>query len=135
MALTRYLNLHLKMHFLAIYSMQKTSGHFNIFCPSGPTMVCIRAKLKVVKFYGKFSQYNFEKLIQPQNSYIFSTSNDLTQMVNFPICVPDCDSYNPVLLYFILQWLSLHCEILIILLSQFPLTFSQTQNRMPCFIT
>ena len=37
-------------------------------------------------------------------------------------------------LVFVLQWLSLHWEILIILLSQFPLTFPQTQNRMSCFI-
>ena len=32
---------------------------------------------------------------------------------------------------FVLQWLSLHCEILIMLLSQFPLTFHQLHNGMP----
>ena len=37
-------------------------------------------------------------------------------------------------LAFVLQWLSLHWEILIIWLFQFPLTFSQTQNRMSHFI-
>ena len=35
---------------------------------------------------------------------------------------------------FVLQWLSLHWEILIMLLSQFPLTLHQTQNRMSRFI-
>ena len=30
--------------------------------------------------------------------YNFSISNDLTQMVNFPIRIPDCDSYSPALL-------------------------------------
>ena len=35
---------------------------------------------------------------------------------------------------FVLQWLSLHWEILIMLLSQFPLTFHQIRNRMPHFI-
>ena len=30
--------------------------------------------------------------------YNFSISNDLTQMVNFPTQVPDCDSHSPVLL-------------------------------------
>ena len=30
--------------------------------------------------------------------YNFSISNDLTQMVNFPTCIPDCDSHNSVLL-------------------------------------
>ena len=37
-------------------------------------------------------------------------------------------------LVFVLQWLSLHWEILIMLLSQFPLTFYQIHNGMPCFI-
>ena len=38
-------------------------------------------------------------------------------------------------LVFVLQWLSLHWEILIILLCHFPLTFHQFYNRMSCFIT
>ena len=37
-------------------------------------------------------------------------------------------------LVFVLQWLSLHQEILIMLLSQFPLTFHQTQNRILRFV-
>ena len=62
-------------------------------------------------------------------------------MVNFPTCMPDCDSHSPALLdlfllmqVFVLQWLSLYWEILIILLSQFPLTFHHIHNRMPYFI-
>ena len=62
--------------------------------------------------------------------YNFSISNDLTQMVNFPTWIPDCDSHSPALLdfflltlVFALQWLSLQWEILVMLLSQFPLTF------------
>ena len=39
-----------------------------------------------------------------------------------------------LMLVFVLQWLSLHWEILIMLLSQFPLTSHQNQNGMPCFI-
>ena len=35
---------------------------------------------------------------------------------------------------FVLQWLSLHWEILIMLLSQFPLTLHQIYNGMPHFI-
>ena len=35
---------------------------------------------------------------------------------------------------FVLWWLSFNWEILITLLSQFPLTFHHIQNRMPCFI-
>ena len=40
-----------------------------------------------------------------------------------------------LMLVFVLQQLSLHWEILIMLLSQFPLTFHKNHNRMPCFIT
>ena len=47
--------------------------------------------------------------------YNFSISNDLTQMVNFPTQIPDCDSHSPALfdffllmLVYVLQWLSLH---------------------------
>ena len=69
-------------------------------------------------------------------------SNDLTQMVNFPSQIPDCDSHSPALLDLFLPSDSSICftmalgnwEILIMLLSQFPLTFHQTQNRMPQFI-
>ena len=71
MALTRYFNLHLKKHFPAIYSMQKTSGHIAFFCPSGLTMVGIWMKPKLVKFYENFSRYNFEKLIWTLTSEIF----------------------------------------------------------------
>ena len=39
-----------------------------------------------------------------------------------------------LMLIFALQWLSLHREILNMCLSQFPLTFCQTQKRMSHFI-
>ena len=38
------------------------------------------------------------ELIDLVNSYSFSISNDLTQMVNFPTRIPDCDSHSPALL-------------------------------------
>ena len=37
-------------------------------------------------------------LIDLLNSYNFSISNELTQMVNFPTQIPDCDSHSHVLL-------------------------------------
>ena len=62
-------------------------------------------------------------------------------MVNFHTWIPDRDSHNPALLdfflvtlVFVLQWLFLHWEIRIMLLFQFPLTFCQSQNRMPHFV-
>ena len=36
--------------------------------------------------------------------------------------------------FLVLQYFSLHLEILIMFLSQFPLTFYQIHNGMPCFI-
>ena len=74
--------------------------------------------------------------------YNFSVSKDLTQMVNFllgsltvTLTVPLFWIYFFFLrLVFVLEWFSLHWEILIILLTQFPLIFHQTQNRMPHFI-
>ena len=35
--------------------------------------------------------------------YNFSTSNNLTQMVNFPTRIPDCDSNSPAILVFFLS--------------------------------
>ena len=43
-------------------------------------------------------------------------------------------SFFLLMLLFVPQWLSLHWEILIMLLSQFPLTFQLIQNGMPHFI-
>ena len=82
------------------------------------------------------------ELIYLVNCYNFFILNGLTQMVNFPTRIPDCDSHSPTLLdyfflqtlVFVLQWLSIHWKILIMLLSQFPLTFHQVCSRMPHFI-
>ena len=61
--------------------------------------------------------------------YNFSIRNDFTQMVLFCWI-----SFFLLSLVFVSQWLSLNWEILIMLLSQFPLTFLQTQKGMPLFI-
>ena len=62
--------------------------------------------------------------------YNFSISNDLMQMVNFPTQISVTLTVLLFWIYlflltlvFVLQWLSLHWEILIMLLSQLPLTF------------
>ena len=36
-------------------------------------------------------------------SYNYNISNDLTQMVNFPTRIPDCDSHSPAFLDFFLS--------------------------------
>ena len=63
--------------------------------------------------------------------YSFSISSNLTQIINFPIQILAVIltvflfrvSFFLLTLVFIVQWLSLHWLILIMLLSQFPLTF------------
>ena len=76
--------------------------------------------------------------------YDFFISNGFTQMLKFPTCISDCDSHSPVPLdSFISSYTSICStmafsplgEILIMWLSQFPLTFHQTQkNEIPRFI-
>ena len=71
--------------------------------------------------------------------YNFSISNDLIQMGNVPTQIPDryshgtpfCISFFLLTLVFILQWLSLHQEILIMLMPQFPLTFHHNDSGIP----
>ena len=75
----------------------------------------------------------------------FSFSNDLTQMATFPTWIPTWISYLilTVLVFwiylflipiFVLQWLSLNREILIMLLSQFFIDFPSNSQWDPCFI-
>ena len=73
----------------------------------------------------------------------YNFSNDLTQMVNFPPLGSQTAiltvllfwiSFFLLTLVFVLQRLSLHWEILIMLLSQFPLTFHHIRDGMPRFV-
>ena len=43
------------------------------------------------------------EVINLVNTYNFSITKDLTQMVNFPTWIPDCDSHGPALLDFFLS--------------------------------
>ena len=69
-------------------------------------------------------------------------SNDFTQMVNFPTWIPDCDSHDPSLLDLFISSGASICSTmvfpplgnLIMLLSQFPLTFHDIHNGIPRFI-
>ena len=70
--------------------------------------------------------------------YNFSFSNNFTQMNNFSTQIPNCDFHSPTLLDLFISFDasicstdSLHWEILIMLLPQFPLLFHQFHNGMP----
>ena len=60
-------------------------------------------------------------------------------MVNFPTQIRDCDSHSSALLDLFFSSNASICstiacsKILIMLLSQFPLTFHQIHNGTPCF--
>ena len=64
-------------------------------------------------------------------------------MVDFRTQISDCDSYSPALLNLFLSsdasicsaMAFLHWKILIMLLSQFPLTLYQIHSGIPRFIT
>ena len=65
--------------------------NFDVFCHSGPTMVHIRAKTKLVKFYGNFSRCNFENLFET-----LFTCADLRQWICATISGSRLPSYFPV---------------------------------------
>ena len=75
-------------------------------------------------------------------NFFFLTSNKLTQMINFSTQIPNCDYHNPVPLDFFLSSGTSTCFTMAFpplqnydqMLSQFPLTFCQTQNGMLCLI-
>ena len=64
-------------------------------------------------------------------------SNNLTQMVNAPARIPDCDPYSPALLDFFLSSDASICSTTAfppLGNPQSPLTFHHIQNGMPCFL-
>ena len=92
-------------------------------------------------FYAISSNIHEVLLINPfSNVLVFWGIN--VHHKDFPTRIPDCDSHSPALMAFclssyasstivlVLQCFSLYWKILI-MLSQFPLTFRQTQNGIP----
>ena len=70
--------------------------------------------------------------------YNFSISNDLTQMVNFPTWIPDCDSHSPALLdLFISSDASICSTVAFSRLENCDHVVASVSihNRMPHFIT
>ena len=102
----------------------------------------------VVFFFGDFNvchkdwlTYSVE-LIGLVNFYNFFISNDLTQIVNFPSQIPDCDSHSPALLdLFISSDASISYTVAFLPLGNsdqvavsVSINFQKTPNRMPYFI-
>ena len=74
--------------------------------------------------------------------YNFSIANDLTQMVNFPIHIPDCDSHCLALLYLFISSDTSICSTMAFpplgnsdhVVVSVSIDFPKSQNGMPCFI-
>ena len=69
-------------------------------------------------------------------------SYDLSQMVNFPTHIPDCDSHNPALLNLFLSSDASTCSTMAFLplgssdhvVVSVSIDFLSIPNRLPCFI-
>ena len=74
--------------------------------------------------------------------YNFSISNDLTQMVNFPTRIPDCDYHSPALLdVFLSSDANFHSTMVFPPLgnsdhvfTSVSIDFPTNSNEMPCFM-
>ena len=74
--------------------------------------------------------------------YNFSISNDLTQMVNFPTRIPDCDSHSPALLDLFLSSDASICSTMAFpplgssdhVVVSVSIDFSTNSKQMPRFI-
>ena len=69
--------------------------------------------------------YNFQMTLLRWLTFLLGSQSVIRIILHFWIY------FVLLTLVFVLQWLSLHWEILIMLLSQFPLTFQVIHNRMP----
>ena len=72
-----------------------------------------------VFFFGDFNIHHKDRLTYSSGTdrsgelcYNFIISNNLTQMVNFPTRIPDCDYHNPALLDFFLSSNASICSIM-----------------------
>ena len=123
--------LHSLSYFFFIYQSPSSSLHtvFDSIASNIDEVLSISLSANVLDF-GDFNIHHKDWLTYSgvtdrtgELSYNFFVSNDLTQMINFPTRVHDCESHSPanyfflLTLVFVLQWLSLHWEILIMLLT------------------
>ena len=100
--------------------------------------------------FGHFSVHHKDWLIYSGGTlrpgelcYNCSFSNDLTQMVNFPTRIPDCDSHSPALLDLFLSSDASICSTMAFppsgnsdhVVVSVSIDFPTLHNRMPHFIT
>ena len=137
------------MHGLTVYMKEGLSFAWDLSLEnSADSYLCFRLALlySVSYFFSLYRSpsppvYIVFDCISSNMDEVFSINLSATVFVfgDFKVYHKDWLTYSggkdpPGELCFVLQWLYLHWEIVIMLLPQFPLTFYQIQNRMPCFI-
>ena len=90
-------------------------------------MICISSNIEEVSQSTQLLRLSFETLTSSHKDWLtysrgtdrpgelcynFSISNDLTQMVNFPTSIPDCDSHSPAVLHIFIYSNASICSIL-----------------------
>ena len=90
-------------------------------------MICISSNIEEVSQSTQLLRLSFETLTSIHKDWLtysrgtdrpgelcynFSISNDLTQMVNFPTSIPDCDSHSPAVLHVFIYSNASICSIL-----------------------
>ena len=98
--------LHLVSYFFFLYQSPSSSSCtvFDTILSNIDEVLSINPSANVFVF-GDFNVHHKDWLTYSGGTdrsgelcYNFSISNDLTQMVNFPTRIPDCDSHSPALL-------------------------------------
>ena len=90
-------------------------------------MICISSNIEEVSQSTQLLRLSFETLTSSHKDWLtysrgtdrpgelcynFFISNDLTQMVNFPTSIPDCDSHSPAVLHVFIYSNASICSIL-----------------------
>ena len=103
------------------------------FCQSTHLLMCL--SLETLTSIIRTGLPILVELIDLVNCYNFSISNDLTQMIDFPTRIPDCDSHSPVLLDLFISSDTSICSTvafpplgILIKLSEFRMTLSNSQR-------
>ena len=129
--------------FYMTHISRKLCRFFLIFLNSFASFSILINPSTNVFVFGDFNEHHKDWLIYSDGTYRsgelwMTLLRLLTFLLGFQTVIPTVllfwiTLFLPMLV-FILQWLSLHWEILLMLLSQFPLTFHYIHKGMTCFI-
>ena len=141
--------LHSVSYFFFLYQSPSSSSYTGFDSISSNIDEVFLINPSAVSLFGDFNVHHKDWLTYSGGTdrpgelcYNFSVTNYLIQMVNFPTWIPDCDSHSPALLDFFLSSDASICSIMAFpplgnsdhVVAQFPLTFHQIHNEIPCFM-